>query len=142
MKIQMPLTITSASADSRLITGRIVTWDEVGSTSAGLTSFLPESVPTKNVKLLLEHDRTRPIGKVVSMTSNEQGIDATFKIAETTAGTDALVEAATGLRDGFSIGLNVDAWDNKDGVMVVKAGNLAEVSLVSEPAIDQGATRE
>lgn len=136
MKIQMPLTITSASADSRMITGRIVTWDEVGSTSAGLTSFLPNSVPTKNVKLLLEHDRTRPIGRVVSMTSNEQGIDATFKIAETTAGTDALVEAATGLRDGFSIGLNVDAWDNKDGVMVVKAGNLAEVSLVSEPAID------
>jgi phage head maturation protease len=95
MKLNMPLTITSADSESRTITGRVVTWNETGSTSAGLTTFKPESIATKNVKLLLEHDRTRPIGKVLSMTATEQGIDATFKIAETTAGNDALVEAAT-----------------------------------------------
>jgi len=136
MKINMPLTITSADSESRTITGRVVTWNETGSTSAGLTTFRPESIATKNVKLLLEHDRTRPIGKVLSMTATEQGIDATFKIAETTAGNDALVEAATGLRDGFSVGVKVNAHDFIDGVLVVAKGSLDEVSLVSEPAID------
>ena len=132
----MPLQITSADSESRTITGRVVTWNETGSTSAGLTTFKPESIATKNVKLLLEHDRTRPIGKVLSMTATEQGIDATFKIAETTAGNDALVEAATGLRDGFSVGVKVNAHDFVDGVLVVAKGSLDEVSLVSDPAID------
>jgi HK97 family phage prohead protease len=136
MKLNMPLTITSADSESRTITGRVVTWNETGATSAGLTTFKPESIATKNVKLLLEHDRTRPIGKVLSMTATEQGIDATFKIAETTAGNDALVEAATGLRDGFSVGVKVNAHDFVDGVLVVAKGSLDEVSLVSEPAID------
>jgi HK97 family phage prohead protease len=136
MKLNMPLQITSADSESRTITGRVVTWNETGSTSAGLTTFKPESIATKNVKLLLEHDRTRPIGKVLSMTATEQGIDATFKIAETTAGNDALVEAATGLRDGFSVGVKVNAHDFVDGVLVVAKGSLDEVSLVSEPAID------
>ena len=136
MKLNMPLTITSADSESRTITGRVVTWNETGSTSAGLTTFKPESIATKNVKLLLEHDRTRPIGKVLSMTATEQGIDATFKIAETTAGNDALIEAATGLRDGFSVGVKVNAHDFVDGVLVVAKGSLDEVSLVSEPAID------
>ena len=136
MKLSMPLTITSADSESRTITGRVVTWNETGATSAGLTTFKPESIATKNVKLLLEHDRTRPIGKVLSMTATEQGIDATFKIAETTAGNDALVEAATGLRDGFSVGVKVNSHDFVDGVLVVAKGSLDEVSLVSEPAID------
>ena len=136
MKLTMPLTITSADNESRTITGRVVTWNETGSTSAGLTTFKPESIATKNVKLLLEHDRTRPIGKVLSMTATDQGIDATFKIAETTAGNDALIEAATGLRDGFSVGVKVNAHDFMDGVLVVAKGTLDEVSLVSEPAID------
>jgi HK97 family phage prohead protease len=136
MKLNMPLLITSADSESRTITGRVVTWNETGSTSAGLTTFKPESIATKNVKLLLEHDRTRPIGKVLSMTATEQGIDATFKIAETTAGNDALIEAATGLRDGFSVGVKVNAHDFVDGVLVVAKGSLDEVSLVSEPAID------
>ena len=136
MKLNMPLQITSADSESRTITGRVVTWNETGSTSAGLTTFKPESIATKNVKLLLEHDRTRPIGKVLSMTATEQGIDATFKIAETTAGNDALIEAATGLRDGFSVGVKVNAHDFVDGVLVVAKGSLDEVSLVSEPAID------
>ncbi len=136
MKLNMPLLITSADSESRTITGRVVTWNETGSTSAGLTTFKPESIATKNVKLLLEHDRTRPIGKVLSMTATEQGIDATFKIAETTAGNDALVEAATGLRDGFSVGVKVNAHDFVDGVLVVAKGSLDEVSLVSDPAID------
>jgi len=135
MKLTMPLTITSADNESRTISGRVVTWNETGATSAGLTTFKPESIPTKNVKLLLEHDRTRPIGKVLSMTATDQGIDAVFSIARTNAGNDSLEEAASGLRDGFSVGVKVSEHDFVDGVLVVAKGSLDEVSLVSDPAI-------
>jgi HK97 family phage prohead protease len=135
MKLTMPLTITSADSESRTISGRVVTWNETGATSAGLTTFKPESIPTKNVKLLLEHDRTRPIGKVLSMTATDQGIDAVFSIARTNAGNDSLEEAASGLRDGFSVGVKVSDHDFVDGVLVVAKGSLDEVSLVSDPAI-------
>ena len=94
------------------------------------------------MKLLLEHDRTRPIGKLLSYEITDSGIDAVFKIANTMAGEDSLVEAADGLRDGFSVGVKVDAWDNKDGVMVISASRIIETSLVTDPAIDSARVAE
>ncbi len=121
----------------RTISGTIVTWGERGNTSAGATVFEKGSIDfSKPVKLLLEHDRTRPIGKLMDITADDAGIEATFKIAGTIAGDDSLLEAAEGLRDGFSVGVMVDDWKNKDGVMSIKAAKLIEVSLVTDPAID------
>lgn len=132
----MPVTITASDAESRIIAGRIVQWDSVGNTSAGQTVFLPNSITfSKNTKLVLEHEMTKPIGKLVEWSEDESGITASFKIAKTTAGNDALEEAATGLRSDFSVGVKVDAWDNKEGVMAISASKLIEVSLVTEGAI-------
>ena len=137
MKIDMPVTLTAADSNARTISGRIVTWGEQGNTSAGPTIFAADSIKfNKNVKLLLEHDRTRPIGKLLSYEVSKEGIDAVFKIANTMAGEDSLVEAADGLRDGFSVGVKVDAWDNQDGVMVISKSSIMETSLVTDPAID------
>jgi len=71
----------------------------------------------------------------MSWEQDATGITAEFKIAKTTAGNDALEEAATGLRSDFSVGVDVQAWDNKDGVMAISASNLIEVSLVTDGAI-------
>jgi len=137
MKINFPVTLTAADSRKRTISGTIVTWGEKGNTSAGATVFEKGSIDfSKPVKLLLEHDRTRPIGKLIDITADDQGIDATFKIAGTIAGDDSLLEAAEGLRDGFSVGVMVDDWKNKDGVMSIKASKLIEVSLVTDPAIE------
>jgi HK97 family phage prohead protease/HK97 family phage major capsid protein len=89
----------------------------------------------KNIKLVLQHDVTRPLGKLVSYEQDATGITAEFKIAKTTAGNDALEEAATGLRSDFSVGVDVAEWDNEDGVMAISASNLIEVSLVTDGAI-------
>jgi HK97 family phage prohead protease len=89
----------------------------------------------KNIKLVLQHDVTRPLGKMVSFEADATGITAEFKIAKTTAGNDALEEAATGLRSDFSVGVDVAEWDNEDGVMAISASNLIEVSLVTDGAI-------
>ena len=136
MKITMPYTITAADAESRIIAGRIVSWNAEGSTSAGRTMFKKDSITmAKNIKLVLQHDVTRPLGKMVSFEQDDTGITAEFRIAKTTAGNDALEEAATGLRSDFSVGVDVAEWDNKDGVMAISSSSLVEVSLVTEGAI-------
>lgn len=137
------MTITAADVESRTLTGRIVTWGEEGNTSAGRTVFSKDSIAfNKNVKLLLEHELTRPIGKMVSAEVTDTGIEAKFKISNTSAGSDALVEAAEGLRDGFSVGVKLNEWANQDGAMVISSAKLIEVSLVTEPAIDSARVAE
>ena len=132
----MPYAITAADTESRIIAGRIVSWNAEGSTSAGRTMFKSDSITmAKNIKLVLQHDVTRPLGKMVSFEQDAEGITAEFKIAKTTAGNDALEEAATGLRSDFSVGVDVAEWDNEDGVMAISASNLIEVSLVTDGAI-------
>ena len=132
----MPVAITAADAESRIIAGRIVSWNAEGNTSAGRTMFKPDSITmSKNTKLVLQHDTTRPLGKLVSFEQDAEGITAEFKIAKTTAGNDALEEAATGLRSDFSVGVDVESWDNSNGVMAISASNLIEVSLVTDGAI-------
>jgi hypothetical protein len=70
------------------------------------------------------------------MSVNDKEMTATFKIANTTAGSDSLEEAMTGLRDGFSIELAVDNYEmQKDGTMKVLNGQLKGVALVTEPAV-------
>ena len=142
MKINLPMAITAADSVKRTITGKIVTWNEEGNTSVGRTIFASESIDVKPVKLLLEHDRTRPIGKMISHSATKDGIEATFKIANTMAGEDALVEATEGLRDGFSVGAMINEWTNDKGVMRITSASLEEVSLVTDPAIDSARVSE
>ena len=142
MKINLPMAITAADSNKRTITGKIVTWNEKGNTSVGPTVFASNSIELKAVKLLLEHDRTRPIGKVMEFSETKDGIEATFKIANTMAGEDALVEASEGLRDGFSVGAMINEWSNDNGVMKITSASLEEVSLVTDPAIDSARVSE
>ena len=143
MKITTPMNITAADSNSRTISGRIVAFEEAANASTGKVVFAKGSIAPASVKLNLEHDRTRPIGKTMDMTLNEDSIDAVFKITNTTAGTDALTEAMDGLRDGFSIELAVDDYImQKDGTMRVLAGELTGVALVTEPAVRSARVNE
>jgi phage head maturation protease len=138
MKLTTPMQITAADSEARTISGRIVAFNEQANASTGKVVFAKGSIQPQKVFLNLEHDGTRRIGKTLAMNLSEDGksIDATFKIANTTAGTDALTEAMEGLRDGFSIELAVDDYEmQKDGTMKVLNGQLTAVALVTEPAV-------
>ena len=136
MKLTTPMQITAADSDSRTITGRIVAFNEQANASTGKVVFARGSIQPGDVFLNLEHDITRRIGKSIAMSVNDKEMTATFKIANTTAGNDALVEAMEGLRDGFSIELAVNDYEmQKDGTMKVKNGQLVGVALVTEPAV-------
>ena len=136
MKLTTPMQITASDSDARTITGRIVAFNEHANASTGKVIFARGSIAVNDVFLNLEHDNTRRIGKSIAMNVNDKEMTATFKIANTTAGTDALVEAMDGLRDGFSIELAVDNYEmQKDGTMKVLNGQLTAVALVTEPAV-------
>lgn len=142
MELTFSAAISAASPADKTLTGSVVPFGVPGSTSVGEVVFefgsLTNIDPTK-IKLLLEHDNRRPIGKAVNFSIDESGITGTFKVAETTAGTDALIEAAEGLRDGFSVGASADEWEMRDGVMYITAATLQEVSLVTNPAFGDSA---
>ena len=136
LNIDFSIKVTATDFPKREISGRIVTWNETGSTSAGETLFKEGSITFGDTtKLLLEHRRESPIGFLKSYQVGKDGIDAVFSIGNTTAGNDSLVEASTGLRDGFSVGVMADKYKNVDGVLVISASTLKEVSLVTDPAI-------
>lgn len=127
----------TANAASRTITGQIVPFGVPGNTSAGKVVFLAGSIADfqpENLKLIVQHDMTRPVGRGVSAQHTPSGITMSFKIANTSTGNDMLVEASDGLRDGLSVGAAIDKFTNKDGVMMVSAARLIEVSLVTDPA--------
>lgn len=130
--------IDAADAPRRTIRGRIVTWGEVGHTSRGPTRFAADSLTAgSDVKLLLEHQATSPIGRALELTAVPEGIDASFRVIGTRAGDDALVEASEGLRAGLSVGAVIhESHIDHDGTLVVTSAELDEVSLVVNPAID------
>ena len=136
MNLNFSIKVSATDFPKREISGRIVTWNEVGSTSAGETLFKSGSITFGDTtKLLLEHRRESPIGFLKSYKMTDEGIDATFSIGNTTAGNDSLVEASSGLRDGFSVGVIAEKYKNIDGVLTISASSLKEVSLVTDPAI-------
>ena len=127
-----------ASESRRIIAGKIVPFDnEIGATSAGKVIFEQGSIqieePTK-IKLLLEHDAKKPLGRMKNVVEDSSGIFAEFKVSNTTRGTDALIEASEDLRSGLSVGVEVIKGKNIDGVYRVSSARLIEVSLVQAAA--------
>jgi HK97 family phage prohead protease len=127
----------------RIISGKIVPFgSEVGHTSAGRVIFERDSIKihdSAKIKLLLEHDPKQPIGRALNFTTTDEGITASFRIAETTRGNDSLVEAAQDLRSGLSVGVHVIASQPRDGILYIQEAKLQEVSLVQAAAFDSAA---
>lgn len=138
MKLTTPMQITAADSESRIITGKIIQFEEAGNASTGKVIFAKGSIEPADVMLNLEHDRTRRIGKPLQaeLSADKSSITSSWKISNTTAGTDAIVEAMDGLRDGLSVEVSVNDYImEKDGTMRVLSGELTGVGLVAEPAI-------
>jgi HK97 family phage prohead protease len=137
MRLDFSAPITAASVADKTITGIVVPFGREGSTSMGPVIFELGSIneiDPASVKLLLEHDNRRPIGRAINFSITPGGINGTFKVSSTTAGADALIEASEGLRDGLSIGAMIDAHEIRDGIIYVTSARMIEISLVTSPA--------
>jgi len=142
-KQQVKLTFNSAvgevQAERRIIAGKIVPWGEIGYTSAGPVMFERGSIQipdTAKVKLLMQHDESKVLGRAQSFNTTDDGIYASFKVSNSTRGTDALTLAGEDLVSGLSVGVEVTASRPVDNYLLVTAARLMETSLVSIPAFE------
>lgn len=128
----------TASMAERTISGKIVPiGTEVGQTSAGKVVFERGSIQItdpKSIKLLDSHNRQKALGRAQSFNETEDAIYASFKISNSSRGTDALILAEEGLQSGLSVGVEVITSRTKGDVLHVTSAKLNEVSLVTEPA--------
>ena len=133
------------SGERRTIAGKIAPYDgEIGMTSAGPIVFAKGSIRAENtnkVKLLMQHDTSQPVGRMVTMQSTEDGLYASFKISASTRGNDAILLAQEQLMDGLSVGVEVLSSEPKKGYLLVTAAKLREVSLVESAAFPSAAVQ-
>jgi HK97 family phage prohead protease len=130
------------NGERRTIAGKIAPYGEVGNTSAGRVVFAENSItvpePSK-VKLLMQHDNSKPVGRMQSVTSNKTGLYGSFKVSASTRGSDAILLAQEKLMDGLSVGVEVDDSRQEKDYLLVTAATLKEVSLVESAAFPSAA---
>ena len=125
--------VMTASREDRTITGLLLPYGEEGRTNVGKITAaagcltIPEA---SDVKLDIEHDETRPVGRGAAIGETDDGIVATFSIARTRAGDDVLEEAAEGLRTGLSV--EVEEPIIRAGALI--GGKLTGAGVVVKPA--------
>jgi hypothetical protein len=126
--------LLTAAQDTRVLRYMLLPYGEVGRTSVGAITASTGSVtfPEDVTSLVanMEHDGTRPVAKFISIEETEAGLEASLKVAPTTAGNDLLVEAAEGLRTGISVEINEPVI--RKGALV--AGTLSGAGFVTSPA--------
>ena len=147
MKINFDGKILAADTETRTIRGMVVPFGKVGNTSAGAVAFEFGSFAdfkAENIILNREHVATNVLGRGIAGSEEitPAGINMAFKIAPTTAGTDALIEAAEGLRPSFSIEASADEYTIDKGVMKVSKATLTAVAHVTNPAFKDASILE
>ena len=132
----------------RTIAGLAVPYGPAARTMLGDVTFAAGAIrygtELSRIKLLIGHDNDRPVGYAATLEERSAptpGLYATFTVPAGPAGDAALAEAANGLRDALSVGVDLDdqvgelLWNGSDGP-VAAAGTLREISLCALPAFD------
>jgi len=137
--------IEAADTERRMISGKIAPYNEVGYTSAGPVVFERGSIAIPDatkIKLLMQHDSTKPVGRATNFSDSTDGVYASFKISSSSRGQDALVLAQENLVSGLSVGVDVTASKPMKDYLLVTAAVLKEVSLVESAAFDSAAVTD
>lgn len=132
------LATITAALESRTIAGIITIFDVPASDGRVFhAGCITARDPLQRVKLLIDHDKSQPVGYMTTLETTATQASATFYVPEGEAGDKALADAAAGLRDGLSVGLlaAADGYDfDADGNLHIYQAELYETSLVSVPA--------
>lgn len=123
---------------SRTISGLILPFNKPGFTGMGEVTVSAGSVhwpdDVKRVKLLRDHSTDtgfKPVGYAEQIEETPEGIRATFRIAATPDGDEALADVKEGVRDALSVELIHTDVDHRGNLA---AGELSAVALVPIPA--------
>lgn len=131
--LRFEMNVIATDEATRTITGTVVPYGEVGRIAGVEYRFRPGSIAAARPRtpLLLDHDRGQPVGVLAELVEADGGAVGRFKIDQTPLGDMALIQAASGSRGALSVGAEVVASSDTDGVIDVSAGLLHEVSLLA-----------
>lgn len=121
-----------ANKEDRTLSGLLLPFGEVGYTNLGKLTASKESQLNiaEEVIVNVQHNGTRPVGKAISLTAADAGIETALRIFNTRDGDDALTEYEEGVRCGLSI--EIEPIVVKSGKIV--SGTVTGVALVTDPA--------
>ena len=137
--------IQAADTEKRTIYGMVAPYGEVGHTSAGPVVFERGSIAIPDatkIKLLLQHQQDKPVGRAISFSDSTEGVYGSFKLSSSTRGQDALVLAQENLVTGLSVGVDVTASKPMGDYLLVTAAVLKEVSLVESAAFSSASVTD
>jgi HK97 family phage prohead protease len=118
-------------ADKREVTGIAVPYEQM----ANGEMFARDSVSLDpEAKLMWQHDKNEPIGKIVQGRHTDEGFEITATISNTQRGRDAIELLQDDVINRFSVGFIMrDSKVNDDRERIVTDAFVREVSLVSFP---------
>ena len=125
--------IQASDTERRIVSGLVAPYGEIGHTSAGPVMFERGSITyaeASKIKLLMQHQQDKPVGRAISFSDSTEGIYGSFKLSSSSRGQDALVLAQENLVSGLSVGVDVTASKPMGDYLLVTAAVLKEVSLV------------
>lgn len=96
-------------------------------------------VETGRVKLLRDHDMSQPQGPMIFCEDRPDGMFARFKVGRGPDGDRTLAEAEDRVRDGFSVGVDIEKATPDPlnrGVWLVQESTWYETSVLAVPAYD------
>jgi HK97 family phage prohead protease len=128
-----------------MISGLVAPYGEIGFTSAGPVMFERGSITyaeATNIKLLMQHQADKPVGRAISFSDSTEGVYGSFKLSSSTRGQDALVLAQENLVSGLSVGVDVTASKPMGDYLLVTAAVLKEVSLVESAAFSSASVTD
>jgi hypothetical protein len=136
-----------ANQETRIVSGLLLPYGEVGQTNIGKFSIEPGAVHIPEdpevVTLNVQHDNETPVGRATELLDTPAGIVGTFRVAKTPDGDQLLAEIAGGTRTKLSAEVkNVVIRSRKAvsgflfGAAVVEQGAFPSAALVAEYAED------
>ena len=128
--------VKSDSKKNTIIAGYASVFDITDSHNDMVVKGAFKSSKSNKVKLLWQHDVTKPIGVITSFEEDEFGLKLEAEINnKTVLGAEAAALVKQGAVGGLSIGFSIKSSGfNKDGVRVINDVDLAEISIVTFPA--------
>ena len=130
------LIIKSSNLSNTIISGYASVFGVLDSQNDVIVKGAFESVECHKIKLLWQHDSSRPIGIITSICEDEYGLKFEAEINnKIELGREASELIKQKAICGLSIGFSINASNyNEEGVRVIDSVNLAEISVVTFPA--------
>ncbi len=128
--------------ESRTITGLALPYNAIARKYGMAYRFLPGSLEygdVSRVKHLKDH--YEPVGKALSLDDTPAGLTAKLSVGKGEARDQLLADAADGIYDGLSVGVNFSLYEDalyneEDRVWDVHRATLREISTTPIPAFD------